>query len=157
VATVSIDPSVSGQITVSTNVSGIRNGSLSFTPNTVKTAQSTQIALLRQGYEETIAQGFNATIGTTSYTFGWSTDDKANLSNTQQAIDQTFLTFPIQYSDIHGNPVTLSSQTDLNAVEQTATKFFNAQHQQILTLIGQVQTATTVSAVQAIVWSAATY
>jgi hypothetical protein len=157
VATVNVDPNVAGEITVSTTVGGIRNGSITFVPNTLKTAQAAQIQQLRLGYGQTMASGFQATIGTAQYTFGWSTDDKANLADTQQSVDKGYLTFPFNYSDINGHPVPISAQTDLNTIEQTATQFFNNQHQQVLSLIGQVNSATTIAAAQAVTWSPATY
>jgi hypothetical protein len=139
----------------------IQNGVPVYTPipDSVKlaNAQQAKIAQLRQSYAQTLASGFNVTIGGTQYTFGWQTDDKANLTALQKAIDQGFITFPVQYADIHGNPVTIPDQATLNTVEQTATRFFNAQHQQLLNLIAQVQAATTVSAVQAITWTPASY
>jgi hypothetical protein len=115
------------------------------------------IATLRSEYTQTLLSGFQCTVGNTQYTFGWQSDDKTNLELTQSAVDKGFLTFPILYSDIHGNPVTLSSQSDLTAIEQAATKFFSAQHQQLLNLVAQVNSATTVSAVEAITWTPATY
>jgi len=121
------------------------------------TTKQVQIASLRQGYTQTLSGGFLATIGTTQYTFGWSTDDKTNMLATQEAITGALMAFPVQYSDIYGNPVAIPDQTTLTSLKSTATSFFNTQHQQILTLIGQVNAATTVADVQAIVWTEATY
>lgn len=115
------------------------------------------IAALRNGYNQTLLSGFQCVIGNNQYTFGWQTDDKTNMEITQTAIDKGFLTFPILYADINGNPVTLSSQSDLTAIEQAATKFFTAQHQQMLNLVAQVNSATTISAVEAITWAPASY
>jgi len=157
VATVVIDPNVSGEITVATTVSGIRNGSLTFTPNTLLTVQASKYKELRAGYAQTIATGFAATVGGTLYTFGWSTDDKATLADTQSSVDRGFLAFPFQYADIQGHPVPISAQADLDAIESTATKFFNAQHQQVLTLIGNVKAVTTIDDANAIQWAQATY
>ena len=139
----------------------VQNGQLvqvsNYSQLQLQQAQQEQIALLRQGYEQTLAGGFSATIEGTAHTFGWQISDQINLNSVQSAIANNYLSYPVQYADINGNPVTLSSATDLQAIEQAATKFLSAQHQQVLTLIGQVQQATTVEAVQAIVWSAATY
>lgn len=139
----------------------IENGVPVYTPipDSVKlaNAQQAKVSELRSAYAQTMASGFNATVGDTEYTFGWQTDDKANLTALQKAIDQGFLTFPVQYGDIHGNPVTVPDQLTLNTIEQTATRFFNAQHQQVLNLIAQVKQATTVSTVNAIQWTPATY
>ena len=144
----------------------IQNNQLVQSPNyaalQIQQAQQQQITLLRQGYTQTIASGFNVTIGTTQYTFGWSTDDKTNLLAVQEAITDEDLTFPVQYGDIHGNPVSIPDQTTLSSIKSTASKFFNNQHQQILTLIGKVNTlvntqGTTVAQIQAVVWTPATY
>lgn len=123
-------------------------------------AQAAQINLLRQGYTQTIASGFQYTFNTatpTTVTFGWSTDDKTNLLAVQESIDDGFLTFPILYTDKYGNPVTIPDQATLTSIKSKASAFFANQHQQILSLISQVQSATSVSAVQAIVWTSATY
>lgn len=120
-------------------------------------AQATQKQLLEQGYQATLAAGFQATISAGTYTFGWRSSDIANMTALQMAINQTWQTFPVQYADVNGNPLSIASQTDLNTVEQTAQKFMTAQHQQVLSLIGQVQAATTVAGVNAIQWTAASY
>lgn len=119
-------------------------------------SQSSQIASIRAGYTQTMAGGFNVTIGGTQYTFGWSTDDKANLLATQDALTAGDLTFPVQYSDIHGSPVNIPDQATLDTVKATASRFFNLNHQQVLSLIGQVQAQTSVPSTP-VTWSAATY
>lgn len=120
-------------------------------------AQTQKITQLRDMYSQTLAAGFNVTIGSTQYTFGWASDDVTNMTATQQAVTQGFLTFPIQYADVHGAPVSIADQTTLDTIESTATKFMTAQHQQVLTLIGQAQSATAVDSVNAIQWTPATY
>lgn len=124
---------------------------------TLADVQASKKAQLKDMYQQTLATGFNVTIGTTTYTFGWATDDKANMNATQTAVDKAFTTFPITYADVHGNPVTIPDQATFNTIEQTASKFAFAQHQQILNLVGQVNTATTNDAVNAIQWTPATY
>lgn len=137
------------------------SGTLTFTEQSaadqLSNAKTAQITKLRQGYVQTMASGFNFTIGTTQYVFGWSTDDKTNMDGTQTAVSKAFLTFPIQYSDIHGNPVSIPDQTTLDNLEHTATNFFSNNHQQVLNLIGNVNSATTVSGVEAVTWTPATY
>lgn len=140
----------------------VKNGQIDLAPppsdgELLASAQSSKIAELRLGYNQTLLSGFRSTIGSTTYTFGWSTDDKANLNACQTAIDRNDEVFPILYSDLHGNPVTLPSQSDLDTIEQTATRFAFAQHQQILNLVGQVKTAKTTDEVNSILWSAASY
>lgn len=120
-------------------------------------SQQGKISDLRNSYNQCLLNGFNVTIGSNTYTLGWSTDDKANLNATQTAVDRSYQTFPILYADINGSPITLSSQSDLDTIEQTATKFAFAQHQQILNLVGQVQSTSDTSTVNSISWTPATY
>lgn len=124
---------------------------------TLADVQASKKSQLNDMYQQTLASGFKVTIGTTQFTFGWTTDDKANMNAVQTSIDKGFATFPITYADINGNPVNIPDQITLNTIEQTATKFAFAQHQQILNLLGQVNTATTNDAVNAIQWTPATY
>lgn len=125
-------------------------------------AKTTQITLLRAGYMQTLAAGFQATITAGTYTFGWQTADESNLNALQTAVASSYLSYPVQYADVNGNPVSIASASDLTTIEQTAAKFMAAQHQQVLTLIGQVQAITTatpnyLSAVEALVWAPASY
>lgn len=119
--------------------------------------QNAKIAQIRDMYNQTMTSGFNITIGTTQYTFGWITDDITHMTATQTAVGKGFLMFPFNYADIHGNPVSIPDQATLDSIESTATKFNMNNHQQALNLIGQVQTTTTVDAVNAIQWTPATY
>ncbi|WAH35058.1 hypothetical protein [Alicyclobacillus dauci] len=125
---------------------------------TLADVQTAKIAQLRNMYNQTLAAGFNVTIGSTQYTFGWTTDDITHMDATQNAVAKGFLTFPVQYADVNGSPVSIPDQTTLDSIESTATKFMTAQHQQVLNLIGQVQSPTaTTSSVNAIQWTPATY
>lgn len=139
----------------------IQNNMPVFTPipdaTKLANAQSAKISELRNGYNQTIAGGFSITLGATTHTFGWSTDDKTNLLATQEGITDGDLTFPVHYADIHGSPVSIPDQSTLSSIKSKATSFFNSQHQQILSLIGQDESATTVDAVNVIQWSAAAY
>lgn len=119
--------------------------------------QQRKIDQIRDMYNQTLASGFTVSLAGTSYTFGWTTDDMTHMNATQTAVGKGFLTFPILYADVKGNPVSIPDQTTLDLIEETATKFMMAQHQQGLQLVGQVQQATSVSAVNAINWSASTY
>jgi hypothetical protein len=123
----------------------------------LKQAQVNKIIELRQGYTTTLSSGFQVTLGQSTYTLGWSTDDKANLMATQDSINDGLLSFPINYSDINGHPIPLSSQSDLDTIKRTASSFFANQHQQILSLVGQTQSSTTVNSVNTIVWTPVSY
>lgn len=120
-------------------------------------AQTQKIAQLRDMYQQTLAAGFQVTISGTQYTFGWQDSDMTHMDALQTSIDKSFETFPAGYADVKGNPVSIPDQTTLNSIEQTATKFTDAQHKQIESLVANVESATTVSAVNAIQWTAASY
>jgi hypothetical protein len=124
---------------------------------TLQDVQSAKKAQLQDLYQQTLAAGFNVSINGTEHTFGWSTDDKANLGLLQQAIDKGVASFPVIYADVNGNPVNIPDQATLDLIEQTASRFAFAQHQQILNLIGQVNAATTIDEVNAIQWTPASY
>lgn len=124
---------------------------------TLADVQASKKTQLEDMYQQTLAAGFQVSISTGTFVFGWRSADITNMTALQMAINQTWQTFPVQYADVNGNPVTISSQSDLNAIEQTAQKFMTAQHQQVLTLIGQVQATTSTTDVQTIQWSAAPY
>lgn len=139
----------------------IQNGAPVYTPipdsEKLANAQQEQISLIRQGYAQTINQGFQCEIGTTIYTFGWQLSDQLHLVQVQKAIDQGIDTFPIEYADINGNVVSIPDQATLTTLDAKAKSFQWAQTKQLRSLIGQVQQATTVSGVQAITWTPAAY
>ncbi|NRD80268.1 hypothetical protein HPT25_23380 [Bacillus sp. BRMEA1] len=119
--------------------------------------QNAKIAQIRDSYNQTLASGFNVTIGSTQNTFGWTTDDITHMTATQTAVGRGFLIFPILYVDVTGSPVTVPDQATLDKIEETATKFMTANHQQAIQLVGQVKSATTIDTVNAIQWQSASY
>lgn len=123
----------------------------------VATAQQQKMAQLRDMYQQTLDAGFDVAIGSATYTFGWTTDDKANMGLLQQSIDKGLASFPILYADVSGSPVSIPDQATLTEIETKANTFAFAQHQQILTLVGQARAATTVAEVNAVQWTSATY
>jgi hypothetical protein len=130
---------------------------LDLTTASLQDVQNAKIAQIRELYYQTLTSGFNVTISNTQYTFGWQSDDMTHMNATQEAINKGFLTFPILYADVNGNPVSIADQTTLDSIQSTATKFMMAQHQQSLKLVGNVQSATAVKDVDAIQWTPATY
>lgn len=119
--------------------------------------QKSKIAQLRDMYNQALASGVNVTVGTTSHSFACTADDIARMDGTQTAINKAFLSYPILYSDYQGSPVSIPDQATFDTVQAAVAKFANAQHQQILNLVGQAQSATTTAAVNAIQWTPATY
>lgn len=129
-------------------------------PPTVTLAQSqaTQKQILQQGYVQTLAGGFLSSATGTSTTYGWTSLDQQHMQQLRDAIKDGLEVFPIMdYADINGNTVTLSTQSQFTQLETDAKNFNMAQLKQLRSLIAQVVSATDTSAVNAVQWSAATY
>lgn len=107
-------------------------------------------------YGNAVDAGFQVTIGTKTYTLGWTDKDKMNLQLTNTSIEKGDQVFPIYYTDIDGNPFQLMQQSDLNLIESVATKFYVAQHQQIQALKYKVSQAT-LDTIDSITWTNAEY
>lgn len=125
---------------------------------TLAQAQSTQKKLIQQGYVQTLASGFLSSATGTSTTYGWTSIDQAHMQQLRDALKDGLEVFPVaDYADINGNTVTLSSQSQFTQLETDAKSFDLAQLKQYRSLVAQIMSATTVDAVNAIQWSAATY
>jgi hypothetical protein len=125
---------------------------------TLPDVQKAKISQLRDMYNQALVSGVSVTIVSTAYLFACTAEDIARMNGLQTAITKAFLAYPVLYSDYKGSPVTVSDQTTLDAIQEAIAKFANAQHQQILNLIGQVQSPNaTVDSVNAIQWTPATY
>lgn len=123
--------------------------------------QSSKIAQLRDMFTQTLVKGFVSSADGTSRTYGYTpTDyphsDQSNMNKVSTQILMGAATFPIPYADINGSPVPLT-QTQFTQLVTDAGNFELAQTEQLRRLIGQVQSATTVDAVNTIQWTPATY
>jgi hypothetical protein len=118
--------------------------------------QRTQIAAIQAGYQATLNSGFTSSANGTATVYGYQASDIQHMNMIASASALGVETWPISYADIHGNIVSLT-QAQFTSLVTTASQFNWAQINQLRSLIGQVQAATTVSAVQAIVWTAASY
>jgi hypothetical protein len=116
-------------------------------------AQNTQIAVLNAAYEAAINApvSFTTAAGVTG-TFNQDSTAKANLQDAMLASEKTGV-WPINlWLTAAGSPVTPFTYADLQGLAVAMEAIDAPDYQQLLTLIGQVGAATTVAAVQAIVW-----
>lgn len=118
--------------------------------------QSAKKAQLQTMYAQTLAAGFVSSASGTPTTYGFSQDNRDDMTEVQAAIDAGIETWPIDYGDNLGNIVPLD-QAQFTVLESDANRFKWAQVKQLRTLIGQAMAATTVDAVNAIQWVAGTY
>jgi hypothetical protein len=123
---------------------------------TLAQTQTAKKAQLQTLYSQTLAAGFISSANGTSVTYGFSPSDQANMTQIQSAISAGIETWPVDYGDVHGVVVTLTSAQFLT-LETDADRFKWAQVKQLRTLVGNAMAATTVDAVNAIQWTPATY
>jgi hypothetical protein len=140
----------------------VQNGQLVLAPGPsddelLAQAKQAKIAEIESGFEQTIAAGFKSSATGTELIYGWQTEDQIHLQLIQSAIDKGIETFPIDYADINGNPVSIPDQATLTALATDADKFMWAQVKQKRNLVAQVNAATTLDAVNSITWTTADY
>jgi hypothetical protein len=112
-------------------------------------------AQLSAMYTQTLAAGFVSSASGPPVTYGFATTDQDNMTQIQAAISAGIETWPIEYGDVHGNIVALN-QTQFTVLETDANRFKWAQIKQFRTLVGQVMSATTADAANAVQWTPAT-
>lgn len=122
----------------------------------VTTAQQQKIAQLQNMFQQTLASGFTSSANGTAITYGYASTDVINMHGIATALSLGIETWPVNYADIHGNVVPLT-QAQFTQLCTDANRFNWAQVSQLRSLIGQVESATTVDAVNAIQWTPGTY
>ncbi len=119
-------------------------------------AKSAQIALIEAGYQATLNAGFTSSANGTAAVYGYQQSDVQHMNMIASASALGVETWPINYADKAGQIVQLT-QAQFASLVTTASQFNWAQINQLRSLVGQVEAATTVSAVQAVVWVPASY
>ena len=119
-------------------------------------AKTAQIALIEAGYQSTLNGGFTSSANGTSLVYGYAASDVQHMNMIASASALGVETWPINYADKAGQIVPLT-QAQFASLVTTASQFNWAQINQLRSLVGQVEAATTVSAVQSIVWTPASY
>jgi hypothetical protein len=123
--------------------------------------QNAKIAQLRDMFTQTLCSGFKSSADGTERTYGYTPtnyehSDQSNMNKVSTQILMGTATFPIPYADIIGSPVPLN-QAQFTQLVTDAGNFELAQTEQLRSLIGQVQQATTTDEVNTIQWAPATY
>ncbi len=123
---------------------------------TLTDVQKSKIAQLQNMYTQQLALGFTSSANGTATIYGYAPSDVTNMHGIATASVMGIETWPVSYADIHGNVVNLT-QVQFTQLCKDANNFNWAQVGQLRSLVGQVAAATTVTAVQAIQWTPATY
>ena len=122
-------------------------------PDSGTQAQAAQIDTLNAAYQAAITAPVSYTnaAGATA-TFNQDSTAKSNLQNALLA-SQKSQTWPLGlWLDVSGRPITPFTYADLQGLAEAMEAADTPDYQKLLTLIGQVSAATTVEAVQAVVW-----
>lgn len=139
----------------------VQNGALVYSPvltpaQQLANAQTAQVALVEAGYAATLNAGFTSSANGTATVYGYAQGDIQHMNMIATAMVANIETWPVDYADIHGTVVPLT-QAQFTTLITDANRFNWAQITQLRSLVGNIMTATTVAAVQAIVWTPATY
>lgn len=123
---------------------------------TLADVQKAKIAQLQNMFQQTLNGGFNSSATGTSYLYGFTDKDQTNLSQELNIINAALGTEPVAWAIKNGTVVnhTIAQFKQMCA---DGNRFKWAQVNQLRSLIGQVQSATTTTTVNDIQWSAATY
>ena len=117
-------------------------------------AKAVQIALMNASYQAAITAPviFTTSAGTTA-SFAQDATSKANLTNALLGSEKA-QTWPLNlWLNVSGQPVTPFTYADLQSLAAAMEAAELPDYTELLTLIGQISAATTVAAVQAIIWS----
>jgi hypothetical protein len=138
----------------------ITNGVPVFTPipdaTKLANAQQAKSTQLQMSLLATLAGGFNSSATGTSYLYGFADMDQTNLGQELNMVNAGLAVEPIAWAVRSGQVIDHTiAQFKQMCADGNRFKWNNVN--QLRTLIGQVESATTVDAVNAIVWSPATY
>jgi len=122
-------------------------------PETLAEVQAAQIAQLTMAYQSAINAPVNFTTAAgAAALFNQNETAKGNLQNALLASEKSG-TWPLNlWLNASGSPVTPFTYADLQGLAAAMEDVDAPDYQQLLTLIGQVNAATSAAAVQAIVW-----
>lgn len=119
---------------------------------TLPEIQVAKIAQLQDFYNQTLAAGFPSTANGTSIIYGFAPDDQTNLSQELNIVNAGLATFPIPWGAKDGITVVNLDEVRFKQLCKDANDFKWSQVGKLRELIGQVQAATTVDAVNVIAW-----
>lgn len=117
-------------------------------------AQAAQLAILTTGYNATLTGGFTSSATGAAVTYGSSAADYTNMTELLTSNSAGIATWPFPWQLPSGNVVDLT-QAQFTQLCKDAQAWKVAQINQLRSLAGQVQAATSVSAVLDILWTPA--
>lgn len=120
--------------------------------------QAAQKQIIEQGYEATLAAGFQSSANgaATTYTYR-PVPDQLNYNKIATNILLGKQAYPFTLTDAGGTSQSFTTQAEFEQLATDAGAFDWAQSNQLMTMNQQIDAATTVDAVNAIQWSAGTY
>ncbi len=135
-----------------------QNGSIVSNPNwsaqELAHAQKVQTVLINAGLNATLVGGF--TSKSTGHTYVTTTNGQTNMEGDLKRFELDSSLTSVQFYTVDAGWIA-HTQAQLQSAFLDGGNWKDAQYAQAQTLIGQVEPATTVSAVQAVVWAPASY
>jgi hypothetical protein len=121
---------------------------------TLLQAQTAQIAVLTSSYQTAITApvSFTTAAGTTAM-FNQNDAAQTNLTKAMLESEKSGVWALNLWQDVNGTPITPFAYVDLQGLAAAMGAADLPSYNELLTLVGQVMAASTVEAVQAIVWS----
>ena len=117
----------------------------------LQSAKEAKISKINQDYYKTLNTGFSSLANGTSIVYGFTDADQTNIAQELNIVNAGIATFPIYWGAKDGTVVSLD-EVQFKQLCKDANGFKWAQVGKLRTLIPQVQAATTIDAVKAIVW-----
>lgn len=114
-------------------------------------AKQAKITEINQACAKTINAGFTSSANGTSLIYGFTDADQTNIAQELNIVNAGIATFPIYWGAKDGTVVSLD-EIQFKQLCKDANGFKWSQVGKLRTLIPQVETATTIDAVKAIVW-----
>lgn len=117
--------------------------------------QDAQLAKMRElqiAYSYALKAGFPSLASGTSQNYGFDDTDQTNISQQLNIVNAALATYPIQWGTKGGTAVASLTEAQFKQLCKDSSDFKWSLIGKLRTLIGQVQVATTVTAVNAIVW-----
>ena len=139
------------------NYYSVQNGSLVAVANLaqlqLQDAQTAKIASLQQSFDNTFLNGFPSSATGTLITFGCAPLDMQNIGDELNSVNAGIATYPITWMAFDGvTAVSFTTAAQFKQLAQDAYNFKWAQISNLRTKITNTKAATTVTAVNAIVW-----
>lgn len=115
-------------------------------------AKASKIAELNDFYNQTLAEGFTSSANGTPITYGFAVEDQTNMSQQLNIVNASIATYPIYWGAKDGETIVVFDEVQFKQLCKDASDFKWSQIAKLRQLMAQVKVATTVEAVNAIVW-----